>query len=123
MSDGGPAPATDESRKAADVYVSPVSRKSLDVQRLLAMAAGVPVLAATGGVGDFLHDAQTALLFAPGDSADLTTKLLGVVEDRAAARNLAEGGLQYLRENHSPTSMVVELAEAYRRMMEAKPQP
>ena len=109
--------------KAADVYVSPVSRKSLDVQRLLAMAAGVPVLAATGGVGDFLHDAQTALLFAPGDSADLTTKLLGVVDDRAAARNLAEGGLQYLRENHSPTSMVVELAEAYRRMMEAKPQP
>ena len=109
--------------KAADVYVAPVSRRDLDVHCLLAMAAGVPVLAASGGAGDFLHHGRTALLFKRGGQADLTMKLLGVVEDRAAARDLAESALRYLGENHSPAAMVFALADIYRQVAGSHPQP
>jgi len=100
--------------KAADIYVSPTSRPELDVRSLLAMAAGVPVLAAAGGSADFLKDKETALRFRRGDTSELITKLLSLLEDRAAARDLAENALRYLRENHSPSAMVASLAAVYR---------
>jgi glycosyltransferase involved in cell wall biosynthesis len=103
--------------KSADLYIAPAARDELDIDCLLAMAAGVPVLAAGGGAADFLRDGQTALLYARADAAELTMKLLGMLEDRAAARDLAEGALDYLRRHHSPAAMVAALADIYRRVV------
>ena len=100
--------------KAADLYVAAVGRQSLDVPALLALAAGVPVLAAGAAASDFLIDGQTALLYSPTDSAELTMKLTSLLEDPDAARSLAETALAYLREHHSAGRMVAETAEAYR---------
>ena len=101
--------------KAADVYVSPVVQTAVDVRSLLAIAAGVPVLAAAGeGANDFLRDGQTAISFAPGDAAELTVKLAAMLDDYASARSLAESAIQYIHENHSPAVHVVGLAHLYR---------
>ncbi len=99
--------------KAADIYISPVPLRVLDVTSLLAMAAGVPVLTASPGVSDFLLDGQTSMTFDHRDSDDLSAKLAGLLEDRAAARQLAGGALRHIRENHSPAKMVELTARAY----------
>lgn len=100
--------------KAADIYISPLPLSGIDMQALLAMAAGDPVLAAAGGCSDFLIDGKTALLFRQGDSAELTLKLMSLLDDHARARSLAEDTLLYLHERHSPAIMVAAVANLYR---------
>lgn len=107
--------------KAADIYISPVPLRRIDMQSLLAMAAGDPVLAAAGGCSDFLVDGKTALLFRQGDSSELTLKLMSLLENHAAARSLAENTLVYLRENYSPAITVYSMAELYRKVAEQVP--
>jgi glycosyltransferase involved in cell wall biosynthesis len=105
--------------KAADIYISAVPSRAVDIHCLLAMAAGVPVLATGDGATDFLLDGETAVLFKPGDSAELAVKVAALLDDRASARALVENALRYLREHHSPAKMVTALAEVYRRCLSA----
>ena len=100
--------------RAADIFVSPAPSHRVDIGLLAAMAGGVPVLAAAGGAADFLIPDRTSLTFPAGDAAELTVKLEALLDDRAAARGLAENALAHLRENHSPARMIQQLAEFYR---------
>jgi hypothetical protein len=104
----------DEILKAADVYISPAARPEVDAWCLLALAAGLPVLSAGAGACDFLIDGRTAAFFRPGDDADLTGKIARFLEDRAAARALAESALEYLRQHHTLGRMVGDTARTYR---------
>ena len=91
------------------------------MQSLLAMAAGVPVLAAAGkSANDFLRDGETAMGFTCGDYAELTVKLSAMLEDRASARALAENALEYIRRNHSAAANVTALASMYREVLKGK---
>lgn len=105
----------------ADIYITPAPQRSIDMQSLLAMAAGVPVLAAAGkSANDFLRDGETVMGFTCGDYAELTVKLSAMLDDRASARALAEIALEYIRQNHSPAANVIALAGMYREVLEAK---
>ncbi len=108
--------------KAADIYVSPVPSRAIDMASLLAMAGGVPVLAAARGASDFLIDGQTVTTFARGDAADLTTKLSAMLADHSAACEQAERALAHLRANHSPAGAVTAVTRAYRQVA-AMPTP
>jgi glycosyltransferase involved in cell wall biosynthesis len=102
----------------ADIYITPAIQESIDMQSLLAMAAGVPVLAAAGeGANDFLRDGQTVMSFACGNHDELTAKLSAILDDRASARALAESALEYLRLNHSAAGNVTALARMYRQVI------
>jgi hypothetical protein len=101
--------------KTADVYISPAPQPRIDIRSLLAMAAGVPVLAARGDRPcDFLHDGQTAILYSPGHASELTGKLVGLLDDRASARSQAASALRYVSEQHSPAANAARIAEIYR---------
>jgi len=108
--------------KSTDIYISPVTTPQLDVGALLAMAAGDPVLAPASSQDDFLVDDQTAVRFQPGNAADLTQKLIAVLEDRARATALATGALDHLRKHHSPAGMVNRVATIYRQAVETQEQ-
>ena len=108
--------------KSADIYISPRSTQQVDLVSLLAMAAGDPVLAAKSDVDDFFIDGKTALTFTVGNAAELTAKLVGILEDRQAGTALADSALQYLREHHSAAQMVSAVAGIYRCALEA-PRP
>jgi glycosyltransferase involved in cell wall biosynthesis len=102
----------------ADIYITPAVQGAIDMQSLLAMAAGVPVLAAAGeGANDFLRDGQTVMSFACGNHEELTAKLSAILDDRASARALAESALEYLRLNHSAAANVTALAGIYRQVL------
>ena len=108
--------------KAADIYVSPVADRGVDMACLLAMAGGVPVLSAGQGGSDFLIDGQTAETFARGNAADLKGKLSAMLADHSRASALAEKALAHLRENHSPAGAVTAVAQVYRQVA-AMPTP
>jgi len=103
--------------KAADIFISPRPSERVDIELLSAMAGGVPVLAAAGGAADFVISDQTALTFASGSADELTVKLKALLDDRAAARALAENALAHLRENHSPAKMGKQLVEIYQAVL------
>jgi len=100
--------------KGADIFVSPTASPDLDLPSLLAMAAGVPVLGVGGGVNDFFKEGQTAWLFNQGREEEITDRLMRALDDRAAARALAESALGYLRAHHSPAGAAERLADIYR---------
>jgi glycosyltransferase involved in cell wall biosynthesis len=102
--------------KAADIYISPVPDRGINIPVLLAMAAGDPVVAAGSGCSDFIIGDKTALLYRSGDWVELTGRLSGLLDDHAAASQLAENALDYLGEHYSPAGMVSALAGIYRRV-------
>ena len=104
--------------KAADLYISPVVERDIDINSLLAMAAGVPVLACGSGASDFLVQDDTALFFRQGDTAQLTETLCRLLDDHAAASAIAAAALDHLRARHSPTHMIGRYAEIYRQAAE-----
>jgi hypothetical protein len=101
--------------QGADIYVSPSRTPAFDVQSLLAMAAGVPVITERESASDFVIEGKTALCFRAGDSTELTQRLSSLLSDHAAARELAENALEHLRKFHSPAGMVASIAQVYRR--------
>lgn len=101
--------------KAADIFISPAPSDCIDVGSLLALASGVPVLSTPDRASDFLIDAQTARMFTEGDSAALSEHLLAMVREPASAVALVERALAHMKEHFSPTRMVSQLAEIYRR--------
>jgi glycosyltransferase involved in cell wall biosynthesis len=105
--------------KAADIYVAAAPSRRYDLNALLAMASGVPVVATANPSVDFLIPGRTASLFRAGDPADLADKLDAFLHDHAAARAQAESALGYLRDNHSPARTVAWMSDLYRRTIGA----
>jgi len=109
--------------RAADVFVWPGPSQRVEIELLSAMAAGVPVLAAGAEVSDFIIPDETALAFQTGDADGLAGKLAALLDDRAAARSLAERALALLRRNHSPAAAASRLVHIYRAIAAGKPLP
>lgn len=100
--------------KSADVLIYPQSDGQIEMDVLLAMAAGTAVVYGGPCVGDFVQDGQTAMAYDRAAKDDLARRLQVLLADRLAARALADQALDYLRERHSPASMVSEAVQLYR---------
>jgi glycosyltransferase involved in cell wall biosynthesis len=103
--------------KAADLYVVPSASPIVDVQALIAMSVGVPVVMAGAGASDFLVDGQTAVSFDRETGGDLADRLVELIENHALARQLGAKALDYVRQKHSPAVMVSLMAELYRKVV------
>jgi len=76
---------------AIDVFVLPSLWEGLPLALLLAMGAGVPVVATTvSGVPEVVESGRTGLLVEPGDAAALGRALSLLITDPGLARRLAE---------------------------------
>ncbi len=103
--------------KAADVCIFPDAARTTDIEPLMSMSAGTCVLAARQEpLAEYFIDGQTALMFATGDATDLTAKLAGLLDNPSAARAIAHGALDYIANNHSPSQMVSDVADIYRKL-------
>jgi glycosyltransferase involved in cell wall biosynthesis len=74
-----------------DLFVLPSLWEGLPLSLVLAMGAGVPVVATTvAGVPEVVEDGRTGLLVPPGDAAALGRAMRRVVTDPALGRRLAD---------------------------------
>jgi glycosyltransferase involved in cell wall biosynthesis len=77
-----------------------------------------PVVASnTGGLAEIVVDGENGLLARPGDPADLADKIVWLLENEDAAREMGRRGRRRVLENYMPTSVAERYVETYRRVL------
>jgi glycosyltransferase involved in cell wall biosynthesis len=109
----------EEALQGADFYIMPGVRRRFTATRLTAMASGLAILAPSGTSEDYLIDGTTARLFDPDDPHQLTETWLALLDDRGAARSLAETALDYARAHHQASAMATAIASIYREILQS----
>ncbi len=104
--------------EATDVYICAATNRTVELQSLLAMAAGIPVLVAGELAGDFVVDGKTSLRSLVGGRNVLTGKLTALLDDRREADAMVQRALSHLRENHSVANMAALTADIYRQVQQ-----
>lgn len=100
--------------RSADLYVLPAEATAFSAGSLQAMAEGVLVVTLPNAVADHYRDGETSLVCPGGEAGDLAEAILRAVGDTAFARNVARGGQEHVRRNHSVSAMAERTAAVYR---------
>ena len=81
-----------------------------------AMALGCPTVAANaGGISEIVRDGVNGLLHQPGDSADLASKIIQLLNNPTQAAKLGEQAATYCEQRFYPDVVAQHLIDFYRR--------
>jgi glycosyltransferase involved in cell wall biosynthesis len=81
-------------------------------------AAMRPVVASnTGGLAEIVVDGENGLLARPGDPVDLADKIVWLLENEDAAREMGRRGRRRVLEHYTPTSVAEKYIDTYRRVL------
>lgn len=81
---------------------------------LESLASGTPVIAANiGSLGSAVTDGVDALLFRPGDPADLAAKMRRLLEDAALRETLSRNGSETAMRQYSPQAHMAKLVALF----------
>ena len=84
---------------AADIFIAPSLYEGFGIAIIEAMAAGLPVIASdTGGIPEIITDNKNGILFQTGNSAELSKKILDLLNSPEKMQTIAEAGR--IRANH-----------------------
>lgn len=106
-------PETQDVFRLADIFVDPAADDAMQIPGLQAMARGLAVVAAQGGVADHYHHQSTALTYPPAAGELLGEHLARLLGDHRFARELAAQGQAFVREHRKASQMAGQLAEIY----------
>lgn len=100
--------------RSADVYVSSSWSEGLGTSILEALAAGTPVVAAeAGGAAEMVIPGQTGFLVPTRNPEALAKAITASLQDREAARRMAQAGMELARQRFSVERMVQGTFETY----------
>jgi glycosyltransferase involved in cell wall biosynthesis len=106
---------------AMDLFVLPSLWEGLPLSLVLAMGAGVPVVAtSTAGVPEAVEDGLTGLLVPPGDAASLGCAMARLVTNPGLGRRLAEAARAAVVPRFGVDGYVASVAALYDRLLEAR---
>jgi len=106
---------------ALDVFVMPSLWEGLPLALILAMGAGLPVVAtAVAGVPELVTDAETGWLVPPADPAALARALAAVLADREHAKSVGAAAKQWVRPRFGVDEYVAAVAALYDRLLMAR---
>lgn len=106
---------------AVDIFAMPSYWEGLPLSMVLAMGAGVPVVASrVAGIPEVVDHGVTGLLVDPGDSAQLAQALHGLVQDRALRARLGEAARAFVLPRFGIDGYVASIAALYDRLLAAK---
>ena len=105
--------------RAIDIFVLPSRSEALSNALMEAMACACPVVASSvGGNPELVRNAETGLLFEPGDTAGLAHSLQTLIENERLRRRLAEAGAQFVRERFSIQASAGRMGEIYTQLID-----
>ena len=100
--------------RSADLYVSSSWSEGLGTSILEALAAGTPVVAAeAGGAAEMVIPGKTGFLVPTRNSEALAEAIIASLQDRDAARRMAQAGMELARQRFSVERMVQGTYETY----------
>jgi glycosyltransferase involved in cell wall biosynthesis len=106
---------------AVDVFTMPSLWEGLPLSLVLAMGAGLPVVATrVAGVPEVVQDHVSGLLVPPGDSAALGDALARVAADAGLRRSLGEQARAFVRPRFGFDHYVASVTALYDRLVAAK---
>ena len=107
---------------ATDVFVMPSFWEGLPLAMVLAMGAGLPVVATrVAGIPEVVQDGVTGLLVPPGDSGELGAALSRVVNGDTTRVLLGQAARAFVRPRFGVDGYVNAITGLYDRLMAARP--
>jgi len=106
---------------AIDIFTMPSFWEGLPLSMVLAMGAGLPVVASrVAGIPEVVHDRVSGLLVDAGDATQLADALGALVHDGALRARLGAAAREYVRPRFGVDGYVAAIAGLYDRLLEAK---
>jgi glycosyltransferase involved in cell wall biosynthesis len=103
---------------AVDLFVLPSLWEGLPLSLVLAMGAGLPVVATrVAGLPEVVEHERTGLLVPPADAAALGSALARIVGDRAFARRMADAARERVRPTFGVDGYVASVVALYDRLL------
>ena len=106
---------------ATDVFVMPSLWEGLPLSMVLAMGAGLPVVATrVAGIPEVVRHDETGLLIEPGESRPLGAALASLVADADLRRRLGAAARDYVRPRFGADKYVQSVTDLYDRLLTAE---
>jgi glycosyltransferase involved in cell wall biosynthesis len=106
---------------AVDLFTMPSLWEGLPLSLVLAMGAGLPVVATrVAGIPEVVQDNVNGLLVSPGKSDELAAALARIVADVSLRKSLGERARAFVRPRFGVEQYVESITSLYDRLLEAK---
>ena len=106
---------------AIDVFVMPSLWEGLPLSLVLAMGAGLPVIASrVAGMPEVVRHGETGLLVAPGDAGDLATALVRLSTDALLRSQLGSAAKAFVKPRFGVDRYIASITALYRRLLADK---
>jgi glycosyltransferase involved in cell wall biosynthesis len=105
---------------ASDIFVLPAIYENFPFAILEAQATSIPVISTkVGGIPEFLTDNINGFLIEPGDSTQLTERVLTLLRDPKLAKKMGECGRKMIEEKLSWSLITGQVIELYNKLLKA----
>ena len=102
----------------SDIFVLPAIYENFPFAILEAQATGLPVISTkVGGIPEFLVDNENGFLIDPGDSAQLTQRLLTLLQDPKLAKEMGRRGRSLIEEKLSWRLITGQVIDLYHKLL------
>jgi len=106
---------------ASDVFVMPSLWEGLPLSMVLALGAGVPVVATrVAGIPEVVRDDETGLLVPPGDRVALGDALTRLLDDPNLRHRLGAHGREFVRPRFGVANYIEAVTNLYDRLLSAE---
>jgi glycosyltransferase involved in cell wall biosynthesis len=104
---------------ASDIFVLPAIYENFPFAILEAQATGLPVISTkVGGIPEFLTDNENGFLIDPGDSSQLTQKVLALLQDPKLAKEMGDRGRRLIEEKFDWRLITSQVIDLYHKLLE-----
>jgi glycosyltransferase involved in cell wall biosynthesis len=104
---------------ASDIFVLPAIYENFPFAILEAQATALPVVSTkVGGIPEFLADNENGFLVDPGDPAQLTQRILTLLQDPKLAEEMGRQGRKLIEEKFAWRLITGQVIDLYHRLLE-----
>ena len=104
-----------------DMFVMPSLWEGLPLSLVLAMGAGLPVVASkVAGIPEVVQDNVSGLLGDPGDAAQLATAMVRVLQDSGLGARLGHEGRAFVRPRFGVDGYITAMTALYDRLLDSR---
>ncbi|UCC58941.1 MAG: glycosyltransferase family 4 protein [Candidatus Bathyarchaeum sp.] len=105
---------------ASDIFVLPAIYENFPFAILEAQATGLPVISTkVGGIPEFLVDNENGFVIDPGDSTQLTQRVLALLQNPKLAKKMGDRGRKLIEEKLSWRLITGQVIDLYHKLLEA----